>query len=70
MEYIGETGRQLKIRMKEHKTDFKVDFLKKLGKKKKDELSGLPEQLKRKKHQLDQSSIKILAKENNYWKRR
>ena len=35
MEYIGETGRQLKIRMKEHETDSKVDILKKSGKKKK-----------------------------------
>ena len=26
MEYIGETGRQLKIRMKEHETDSKIDF--------------------------------------------
>ena len=26
MEYIGEIGRQLKIRMKEHKTDYEVDF--------------------------------------------
>ena len=70
MEYIGETGRQLKIRMKEHETDSKVDFRKKSGKKKKDKLSGLSEHLKKKKHQLDWSSIKILAKENNYWKRR
>ena len=68
MEYIGETGRQLKIRMKEHETDSKVDFRKKSGKKKKDKLSGLSEHLKKKKHQLDWSSIKILAKENNYWK--
>ena len=34
MEYIGETGRQLKIRMKEHKGDSKLDFRKKLNKKK------------------------------------
>jgi len=47
MEYIGETGRQLKIRMKEHETDSKVDFRKNRAKRK-----------------------KILAKENNYWKRR
>ena len=33
MEYIGETGRQLKIRMKEHEMDAKVDFRKKSGKK-------------------------------------
>ena len=55
MEYIGETGRQLKIRMKEHKTDSKVDFRKKSGKKKKDKLSGLSEHLKKKKHRLDWS---------------
>ena len=48
MEYIGETGRQLKIRMKEYETDSKVDFLKKSGKKKKDKLSGLLEHLKKK----------------------
>ena len=53
MEYIGETGRQLKFRMKEHETDSKVDFRKKSGKKKKDKLSGLSEHLKKKKHQLD-----------------
>ena len=35
MEYIGEIGRQLKIRMREHETDSKVDFRKKSGKKKK-----------------------------------
>ena len=34
MEYIVETSRQLKIRMKEHKTDPKVDFRKKLAKRK------------------------------------
>ena len=37
--------------------------------KEKDKLSGLSEHLKKKKHQLDWSSIKILSKENNYWKR-
>ena len=35
MEDIGETGRKLKIRMKEHEADSKVDFRKKSGKKKK-----------------------------------
>ena len=70
MEYTGETGRKLKIRLKEDETDSKVDFRKKSGKKKKYKLSSLSEHLKTKKHQLDQSSIKILAKENNYWKRR
>ena len=45
-EYIGETGRQLKIRMEEHETDSKVDFRKKSGKKKKDKLSNLSEHLK------------------------
>ena len=35
MKYIGETGRQLKIRMKEHETDSKVDFRKKIGQKEK-----------------------------------
>ena len=49
MEYIGETGRQLKIRMKGHKTDSKLDFRKKIGQKQKDELSGLSEHLKKKK---------------------
>ena len=41
MEYIGETGRQLKIRMKEHKADSKVDFRKKSDKKKKAKLTCL-----------------------------
>ena len=35
MEYIGETGRQLKIRIKGHKADWKFDFRKTLSKKKK-----------------------------------
>ena len=51
-------------------TDSKVDFRKKSGKKKKDKSSGLSEHFKKKRHQLDWNSIKILAKENNYWKRR
>ena len=69
MEYIGETGRQLKIRMKENEADSKVDF-RKIGQKEKYKLSGLSEHLKKKKHELDWSSIKILAKENSYLKRR
>ena len=69
MEYIGQTGRQLKCRVKEHEADSKLDFRKKSGKKKKDKLSGLSYHLKKKKHQIDWNSIKILAKENNYWKR-
>ena len=62
MEYIGETGRQQKIRMKEHEMDSKVDFRKKSVKKKKGKLSGFSEHVKKKKHQLDWSSIKILEK--------
>ena len=41
MEYIGDQGRQLEIRKKEHETDSKVDFRNKSGKKKNDKLSGL-----------------------------
>ena len=41
-----------------------------IKKEKRDKLPGFWEHLKRKKHQLDWSSIKILAKENNQWKRR
>ena len=62
MEYIGETGRQVKIRMKEHEMDSKVDFRKKSGKRKKDKLSGLSEHLKKIKHPLDWSSIKTWQK--------
>ena len=54
--------------MKEDETDSKVNFRKKSGKKKKDKLSGLSEHLKKKKHQLDWSSIKIFAKD--HWNRR
>ena len=69
MEYIGETGMPLKIRMKEHEADSKVDFRKKSGKK--DNLSGLSEHLKKKNiNQIGVQLIKIFAKENNYWKRR
>ena len=39
MKYMGQTGRQLKIWMKEHEADSTLDFSKKLGKKKKDRLS-------------------------------
>ena len=35
MEYNGETGGQLKIRMKEHETDSKVDLRKNRAKRKK-----------------------------------
>ena len=56
--------------MKELEANSKVDFRKKLDKKKKNKSSGLSKHSKKKKHQLDWSSIKILAKENNYWKRR
>ena len=40
--------KQVKIRIKEHETDSKVDFRKKSGKKKKDKISGLLEHLKKK----------------------
>ena len=49
MEYIGQTGRQLKCRIKEHEADSKLDFRKKSGKKKKEKLSGLLYHLKKKK---------------------
>ena len=45
MEYIGETGRQLKIRMM-NEADSKLDFRKKLNKKKKTS-SGLSDHLKK-----------------------
>ena len=70
IEWIEQTGKQLKCWIKEHEADSKLDFRKKSGKKKKDKLSGLSEHLKKRGHQLDWNSIKILAKENNYWKRR
>ena len=53
MKYIGEKGRQQKS-----------DFQKKSNKKKKDKLSVFLEHLKKEKHQLHWSSIKILAREN------
>ena len=42
MEYNGKTGRQLKCRKRDYEADSKLDF-RKLGKKKKDKLSGLSE---------------------------
>ena len=57
MKYIGKTGIQLKIRMKEHKADQKFDFQKKSGKKEKGKLYGLSEQQKEKKHQSDWSRL-------------
>ena len=50
--------------MKEHEADSKLEFRKKSGKKKKYRLSGLLEHFNKKKHQLDWSSIQILAKGN------
>ena len=48
MEHIGQTGRELKIRTKEHKAaskeDSKLHFLIESGKEKEDKLSNLPEQ--------------------------
>merc|ERR1712035_65031 len=35
MEYIGQTGRQLKCRIKEHEADSKLDFWKKIEQKEK-----------------------------------
>ena len=69
IEQIGKTGRELKIRTKEHKAaskeDSKLHFLIESGKEKEDKLSNLPEHLKKEKHQLDWNSIKVLSKENN-----
>ena len=62
MEYIGGTGRQLKIRMKKHEKGSKADFRKKSDRKRKDKLSGLSEHLKKKKHRLDWSWIRFWQK--------
>ena len=44
----------------------KIEFSEKVGQN--DKLSGVSEHLKKKNHQVDWSSIKTLAKENNYQK--
>ena len=66
MEYIGETGRQLKIRMNEHETDSKVDFWKKVGQKEKRKIIWSSQHLEKEKHELDWNSITVLSQENNY----
>ena len=56
--------------MKEDNADSKLDFQKKSGKKEKDKSSGLADHLKKKQHQSDWSSIKILSKEKIFQKGR
>ena len=55
--------------MKQHEEDSKLDFLKKSGKKRKIWFSPT-KYWNKKRHQLDWSLIKTLAKENNYRKRK
>ena len=45
---MGQTGRQLKYRMKEHEVESKLDFQKKSGKDKKDKIFGFMEHVEKK----------------------
>ena len=47
MEYIGQTDRQLKIRMEGHEAGLKFRFLENVGQKEKDKSSDLSKNLKK-----------------------
>ena len=59
--YIGETGRSLKIRLKEHTTDIKNERSRK---------SALAEHSSKTKHHICLEEAKIIAREENYHKRK
>ena len=59
--YIGETGRMVKTRMKEHKQD---------AENKKENVSGLSQHIRQTKHKMKFNEVQILNRENNKEKRR
>ena len=59
--YIGETGREVKIRLKEHKYDTT---------KEKENISGLSKHIRDNKHNVDWDNVIILHKENDFRKRK
>ena len=59
--YIGETGRDVKTRLKEHKYD--------IGKEK-ENISGLSKHIRDNKHNVDWENVIILHKENDFRKRK
>ena len=62
MMYIGETGRKLDIRLKEHKNGGKnIDDTK---------ISGLSSHIKNTGHNIDWENTKVLCKEQNHIKRK
>ena len=60
--YIGETGRQLKIRLKEHKANAKSNNIK--------NMSGLSQHIKNEKHEINWDDAEILDRDNNYQRRK
>ena len=67
--YIGETGRELKIRLNEHKRA--AEKTEDNDKEETNEnLSGLSQHLKNKQHQADWNNAKIIKKESNHNKRK
>ena len=62
MKYIGQTGRKLEERIKEHERDART-------KNKEQKISGLSEHIKNNGHSLKRKNIKILAREKDYQKR-
>jgi predicted GIY-YIG superfamily endonuclease len=59
--YIGETGRSLKIRLKEHEADIKNE---------RSRTSALAEHSSKTKHHVCLEDAKIIAREDNYQKRK
>jgi len=59
--YIGETGRSLKIRLKEHAVDIKNE---------RSRTSALAEHLSKTKHHVCLEDAKVIAREDNYHKRK
>ena len=61
LNYIGETGRSLKVRLKEHGADIRNQRIR---------TSALAEHSERYKHHICLEDSSLLAKENHYFKRR
>ena len=59
--YIGETGRTIETRLKEHKQDITSN---------RENVSGLSKHLRESKHTVDWDSINILHRENDFRKRK
>ena len=61
LKYIGETGRSLKVRLKEHGANIRNQHIR---------TSTLVEHLEKSKHHIFLEETSMIAKENHYYKRR